>query len=74
MADIDTSNYQSRAEWVGADGVTYGWYTVVLPDGCLYNYTYSSSAGMGYMVSTTKITISMKVLKNYDLNISTIYK
>lgn len=53
VADEDTSNFQGRAEWVGDDGVTYGWYTVLLPDGFMYNYTYSSSAGMGYMVRKT---------------------
>lgn len=51
VADEESTNYQGRYEWVGEDGITYGWYTVLLPDGFMYNYTYSSGPKMGYMVS-----------------------
>ena len=50
VSDEDSGNYQGRYEWVDSEGVTRGWYTVVLPDGFLYNYTYTSSPSTGYQV------------------------
>ena len=41
----------SHCTMVRDDGITYGWYTVLLPDGFMYNYTYASGPQMGYMVS-----------------------
>ena len=43
--------------------MTYGWYTVLLPDGFMYNYTYSSSPGMGYMVGFINVPMNNDISK-----------
>ncbi|KAK7069713.1 hypothetical protein SK128_014062 [Halocaridina rubra] len=54
VEDHENTNYQCRDEWVGEDGITRGWYTVLMPDAYLYNYTYIAHPVKGYQVSVTR--------------------
>lgn len=50
VEDHENTNFQCRDEWVGEDGITRGWYTVLMPDAFLYNYTYIAHPVKGYQV------------------------
>ncbi|XP_069997116.1 pneumococcal serine-rich repeat protein [Penaeus vannamei] len=54
VEDHENTNYQSRDEWVGEDGITRGWYTVLMPDAFFYNYSYIAHPVKGYQVTVSK--------------------
>ncbi|XP_047478405.1 mucin-19-like [Penaeus chinensis] len=54
VEDHENTNYQSRDEWVGEDGITRGWYTVLMPDAFFYNYSYIAHPIKGYQVTVSK--------------------
>ncbi|XP_053628483.2 pneumococcal serine-rich repeat protein-like isoform X1 [Cherax quadricarinatus] len=54
VEDHENTNYQSRDEWVGADGITYGWYSLLSADGYFYNYSYTAHPVKGYQVKVTR--------------------